>query len=146
MKTLLAFSLQLFLGLLLDPFSRCPPPFIAIPFLFQLSFSQLDLRGYLSYQHISLPFLDYKDRLLRVFPLFRPIIQHSIWLTLDEKNEGDCYIGLCILLHVFLGKEGEKGCIRLSKRPLLNGTTFLMDYLDNDGTMFPWEDGFYGLP
>lgn len=72
-----------------------------------------------------------------VFPWFRPVIQHSIWLTLGEKNlicGGDYYIGLCILLGVSLGKEAEKECIQLSKWLLLNGATF------------PWKDGFYGLP
>ena len=103
----------------LDPSSICsPPPFIVILLLFQLSCSQLDLRRYLSHQHLLLPFLDNEYRLLGVSSLFRPVFQHLMWLTLGKgslKCECDCYIGLCIFFNMFLGETGEEGFRWLSK-------------------------------
>ena len=70
------------------------------------------LGGYLSHQHLPLPFFDHENG-------------HAAFnvAALGEESlkcRGDCYIGLCIFLYVFLRKVGEKGDPLLSKWLLLS--------------------------
>lgn len=50
---------------------------------------------------------DHEGRFLGVSSLFKPFIQHLMWLTLVEgslKYRGDCYIRLCVFLTRSSGK------------------------------------------
>ena len=69
----------------------------------------------------------HEGRFLEVFSLFRPFIQHLMWLTLGERSlkyRGDCYIGLCVFFDVFPWKVGEGGHPRTDQRSFHNWLVF----------------------
>ena len=110
-----------------DPFSCCPPlPFIVILLFFQLSCYQPDLRGYLSHQHLPLPFFDHENGLLGVFSLFKLVIQHSMWLHQVRRAlnvDVIVTLGSAFSSMYLSGKQVKMGDPRLSKWLLLDQTT-----------------------
>ena len=77
------------------------------------------LGGYLSHQHLPLPFFDHENGLLGMQANYSAFNVAALGEE-SLKCRGDCYIGLCIFLYVFLRKVGEKGDPLLSKWLLLN--------------------------
>ena len=98
------FSLYFSKPLHLLPFSSFYRHF---PLLFQLFSPQLDFGEYLSHQAqpSTLLFHDHEERFLKVFPLFKPIIQFLMWLTLGRDlinvevtvSLGSASSSLCLL-------------------------------------------------
>ena len=80
------------------------------------------LGGYLSHQHLPLPFFDHENGLLGMQANYSAFNVAALGEE-SLKCRGDCYIGLCIFLYVFLRKVGEKGDPLLSKWLLLNQAT-----------------------
>ena len=122
-----------FLSFFLDPSSYCPSlHFIAILLL--------PLVGFMGIFVPSAPppvIFYHEGRFLGVFLLFRPFIQHLMWLTLGDgslKCRGDCYIGLCVFFDLFPKKAGEGG------RPRTDQRSF------HDWPVFSWEVGLLGRP
>lgn len=73
----------------LNPSPCClSPPFITIFPPLPLSLDGLSPTGfgrYLSHQPSILPSFNHEGGLLGVLPLFRPVTQYLMWLTLDEE-------------------------------------------------------------
>ena len=109
-------------------FSWIPSP-IAFLFLLQSFFSSSSCPvisqiqgGYLSHQHLPLPFFDHENGLLGMQANYSAFNVAALGEE-SLKCRGDCYIGLCIFLYVFLRKVGKKGDPLLSKWLLLNQAT-----------------------
>ena len=129
-------------------FSWIPSP-IAFLFLLQSFFSSSSCPvisqiqgGYLSHQHLPLPFFDHENGLLGVFSLFKLVIQHLMWLHQVRRAlnaEVTVILGSAFSSMYSLGKQVKKGDPRLSKWLLLGQATC------SSGRQVSWITSVMGL-